>query len=822
VPGAQTPASLSTAMRKDANPISMAVIGSFVLVFALLIISSFLQKSPTVDEPVHLFAGYSSLKWGDFRANPEHPPLAKIWAALPLLALDIKDSRSSSSSWNLIPRYSPTEIHTVNAAGEMIFRENDARALFFYAKLQMIVLGIVLGVFVYLWSKKLFGLEAGIASVFVYCLDPNILAHGQLVHTDITFTTFFFIGTYFFWRALNRLTWTNLVLTALFFGLAANTKYAYLAILVVWGILGVLKVVSSEPQGYAIVKAGELRTRREKAVALMGVFGCVLATTYFLIWALYDFRFSAIPGGILHLPMAQEMPKNPMLHGFVSFLVNYELFPEAWIYGQLYVFNNLHRFAYLLGQHSDKGFWLYFPVTFAVKTPLPTLLLIVWTIALWIYERRERRTELFLLVPVVVYFSLAVLSRINIGLRHILPIYPFLFVLIGGTVAQLWQSGTWFKKTAVALLGLWYLWSSASVYPHYLTFFNEIAGGPKNGHRIAVDSNLDWGQDLPGLKEWMDANGVKKIQFLYFGFYGAAEPQYYGIDAVYLPGSWVTGDSPVNKSNDVPAYLAISATHLYGPVPDVEEFVKPFTTIAPIATVGHSIYIYSMERAIEQLHQAVQLHPASAVAHHDLAILLENQGKVDEAMYHYRVALQIDPVYKKVNYQMANSLTKWGEVERAINHYRLVLETDSSYADAHESLGLLLALRGELTGATEHFYQALKLDPTRSETHFHLGVALAKQSDFAEAAKQFREALRIKPDYAEAYNNLGRVLAAQGQLDRAIEFFRQAVQIKPNFAEAHQSLAIALDEKGRKDEAAQELQEAASLMQSRPLAETTR
>jgi Flp pilus assembly protein TadD len=382
-------------------------------------------------------------------------------------------------------------------------------------------------------------------------------------------------------------------------------------------------------------------------------------------------------------------------------------------------------------------------------------------------------------------------------LRHILPIYPFLFVLIGGTVAQLWQSGTRFKKAAVILLGLWYLWSSVSIYPHYLAFFNEVAGGAKNGHRIAVDSNLDWGQDLPGLKEWMDANGVKKIQFLYFGFYGAAEPQYYGIDA-------------------------ISATHLYGPVPDVEEFVKPFTTIAPIATVGHSIYIYSMERAIEQLHQAVRLHPASAVAHHDLAILLENQGKVDEAMYHYRVALQIDPVYKKVNYQMANSLTKWGEVERAINHYRLVLETDSSYADAHESLGLLLALRGELTGATEHFYQALKLDPTRSETHFHLGVALAKQSDFAEAAKQFREALRIKPDYAEAYNNLGRVLAAQGQLDRAIEFFRQAIHIKPSFAEAHHSLAIALDEKGKKDEAAQELQEAFSLMQSQPLAEAAR
>ena len=314
----QSPVTLGIASGRDSRLISMTVLAVFSLVFAFLTVSSFLQKSPTADEPVHLFAGYSYLRWSDFRANPEHPPLAKVWAALPLLAFDIKDPRSSGPYWDLIPTGSPRKPHTINIAAEMLFRQNDAKTLFFYAKLQMVVLGIFLGAFIYLWSKKLFGLGAGIASLVIYCLDPNILSHSQFVHTDITFSTFFFVGTYFFWQLLGRLTWNNLMLTALFFGLAANSKYASLAILFVWGSLGVLKIFSSESQQCAIGKARDLHGRWQKAALLAGVAGWVFAVGYVLIWAIYGFRFNAIPGGGQYLPMAEEMPTNPMLHGFVS------------------------------------------------------------------------------------------------------------------------------------------------------------------------------------------------------------------------------------------------------------------------------------------------------------------------------------------------------------------------------------------------------------------------------------------------------------------------------------------------------------------------
>ncbi len=584
---------------RDAPLLSAVVLTYFILVFGLITVIAFLQKSPTTDEPIHLFAGYSYLKWGDFRANPEHPPLAKIWATLPLLAFDIKDSRPSTSDWDMIPEDAlEGGLHTLVVANDMLFLHNDAEILFFYAKLSMIALGILLGIFVYLWSKELFGVEAAIAALFLYALDPNVLAHSQIVHTDLPFTAFFFISTYFFWRAMGQLTWFNLLLASLFFGLAAITKYSFPVILPIWAVLGLVKVLSSEPQQVRIGTHRVVASRWGKVALSAGILVSAGITTYLFIWAAYGFRFNAIPGEGRYLPLAQVMPQNPLLKASVPFLTEYHLFPEAWIYGQLLVLYGLLRPTYLLGQISDSGFWLYFPVAFAVKTPLPTLLLLLVAVRTLIFKRTGRKPQLFLLIPVVVYFSFAVWSRLNIGLRHILPIYPFLFVLIGGTVAELWSQKTWLKKWGLIFLGVWYLWSSITIYPDYLTFFNELVGGAKNGHKVLLDSNLDWGQDLKGLKRWMDNNNVRSIQLLYFGM---ADPTYYGIDAVYLPGNWIVRSSRANENPEAAKHLAISANFLYGirlgkaATEQIKEFYKSLRWKEPVATIGHSIYVYRLD-----------------------------------------------------------------------------------------------------------------------------------------------------------------------------------------------------------------------------------
>ena len=145
-----------------------------------------------------MLSGYASLKWSDYRANPEHPPLAKLWAALPLLAMDIKDPRPAAIAWEIIPLTPPHTTHTGSVAAKLFFVDNDGETLFFWAKLQFLLLALLLGGFIYRWSKELFGFEAALASLFLYGLDPNILAHSQIVHTDIAFTGVIFYRQLFF------------------------------------------------------------------------------------------------------------------------------------------------------------------------------------------------------------------------------------------------------------------------------------------------------------------------------------------------------------------------------------------------------------------------------------------------------------------------------------------------------------------------------------------------------------------------------------------------------------------------------------------------
>ena len=156
------------------------------------------------------------------------------------------------------------------------------------------------------------------------------------------------------------------------------------------------------------------------------------------------------------------------------------------------------------------------------------------------YDRELRSKVISPLIPVVLYFGLAVGSGMNIGLRHLLSIYPFLFVLAGGA---------------------WLLVSVVVFSPNYLTFLNEIIGDPRNGHKALLDSNLDWGQDLKGLTRWQDIHGAQKIQFVYFGIYSAAVPRYYGTDALFLPGTWVAANDLVPSNQALPNYLAISVNH---------------------------------------------------------------------------------------------------------------------------------------------------------------------------------------------------------------------------------------------------------------------
>jgi hypothetical protein len=249
--------------------------------------------------------------------------------------------------------------------------------------------------------------------------------------------------------------------------------------------------------------------------------------------------------------------------------------------------------AYLLGNRSTQGWWYYFPVAFAVKTPVATLAAIALAVGLALFAliraprawRTILRAEaLLLLVPVTIYVALSVVNHVDIGLRHLLPIYPFVFIVTAATLA----GASWRGRIPVtATLAVMLVAESASIYPHYLAFFNFTVGGPGAGPRYLLDSNLDWGQDLLKLRTDWIARGRPRLCLLYFG---TAPPEYYKIDAREVPRTWQTVE---RESADCLA--AVSATPLY------DLYLQPgdmawLRERQPIAKIGYSIYLYDLRK----------------------------------------------------------------------------------------------------------------------------------------------------------------------------------------------------------------------------------
>ena len=547
------------------------------------------QKSPTFDEPIHLYAGYSHLKWGDFRVNPEHPPLAKVLAALPLLVVEVNHGEITRARRDIVQR---NDHYGWILADHFISANRPIQSFFFYPKLVMIALAVSLGAFVFLAARDLYGANGALAALALYSLDPNFLAHSSLIHTDIPFTLFFFAGTYFFWRTLKRVTCANLLATALLFALAAITKFSFLVILPIWTALGIIAALSAQSQHSQITSPVIVDRPGPKLTLLMVVLGTAVVVAYVGIWSAYGFRFDAVTDTPEQMRIGRVVSKDSWLSTLVVLNAKYFFLPEAWLYGLLDAIKAFERPSYLLGEISEHGFWLYFPIAFALKTPLPTLVMLLVALVLMVRRRRPKMADLVLLVPAVLFFVVAVWSKLNIGVRHILPIYPFLFVWLGGAVAATWASKNRASGWGVLVLGIWLLLSLIRIYPDQLAFFNELAGGSTNGHKFLVDSNLDWGQDLKGLKRWIDDHRVNQIKFAYFG---TVNPSYYGINAIPAPGSLVLSRWSSNDNSNASPYIAISATYVAGLYLAHKDTYASFRNKSPIATIGHSILVYKLD-----------------------------------------------------------------------------------------------------------------------------------------------------------------------------------------------------------------------------------
>lgn len=510
---------------------------------AALLVHTSLQEAQSFDEATHIAAGYSYWKTGDHKINVEHPPLAKRIAALPLLALGLRFD-TAHPHW-LQPNQ--TEL------GRDFLYNNTrpADTILFWARMPTMIFTLLLGASIAWWTKSRFGPLAALSALVLFALDSNFIAHGHYVTTDVPVTFFGFLAaiTWFSWLESGRK--RDLALATLTLGLAAASKFSGLYLIPVHALLLFVQV---------------LRRKRPLPAALAGLLIAILGAA--LICSLvYGREFKEWRRQARALKW--EAPRHPYWHGLKT----------------LEEHNRDGHRSYLLGEVSQQGRWNYFPIAFLVKTPAASLVLILAALAALPFLWRRAGFAAALLAYPIAYFGISMAGNINIGVRHLLPIYPFLFILAGVMISALP------KRAAAAVLAtatLAMAAESARVHPHHLAFFNAFAGGPANGHKYLLDSNLDWGQDVKKLKLYMDRHGIPFVQVAYFGM---ADFAYYGIPHGGLPGS----DEP-GKIDTLDNWVAASVTNVYDVYFDRETFgwLRRFE---PTAKIGWSIYLYDLRQS---------------------------------------------------------------------------------------------------------------------------------------------------------------------------------------------------------------------------------
>ncbi len=527
--------------------------------------------SPTYDEPNHVTSGYSYLKTGDFRMSLAQPPVGRMFLALPLLAGE-PNLPVGGESWNKADDWT--------FAREFLFHSgNDADRIMFWARFQALLLWGLLGVFVFIWSRRLFGPRAAYFSLLLFVFSPNVLAHGRLATTEMPFACFAFISAFFFWRLLERPCLKYTLLAGAFLGLALSAKYSGLILVLSFLISAVVWCFRLRKGGTGVGGNGAARMRR--AIAPAGADGKGEQSgedgeegegiSLYFGWnarrvLLFSLAVLVIGGVIALLSSGPSM--KPVLE-YPAVQAKLEKFGEEGVfvfesektgrsaqrlastvplprYVVGILFNHFHfkrgHLAYLAGEWKSGGWWYYFPIAFLLKVPLPLLFLLILGAFLRARSRLQLTSAEIVLVciPVVSLLWSMGFVRLNIGFRHILFILPFLHVLLGRLAAprlgaEPFRSaeGSRHRKSfglrglVSMLLLVWYCLASVSASPHHLAYFNELAGGPDGGVNWLVDSNLDWGQDLKRLKAYVEENEITSLRLLYFG---TAEPSYYGIE----------------------------------------------------------------------------------------------------------------------------------------------------------------------------------------------------------------------------------------------------------------------------------------------------
>lgn len=552
-------------------PSKFWVLAACLLIFATALqLSSMLHESATFDEGMFVASGYSYLTTSDYRLNPDHPPLTKLLAGTSLLLfgghlkLPLDDQ-----AW--------AKGEAFGFGWDFFHVNGNASTLTNLGRLPTVLLSVILGLAVLLWTRKHLGSRSALLAATLLLLDPTILSHGHYATTDFALATFAFLSCIAWHDVLIQESGVVAgLLPGVLLGCAFASKFSSVILIPVFIVMSVAATAKARFSGRSIKRVIAL------AAVVTATALCVLTLMY-QPWRRQTFY---------NLPLTAYVEHDNTVGRALYFLAQHRLPAHPlWVgLSQLAAHNAHGHCTYILGRRSILGWWYYFPFAYLVKEPLAILLgvVILFGVACSWLLRRPHRVNfavLTLAVPVILFWAAAIPAHLNIGIRHVLSVYPFTAVLIAVSCDRLPKPYNLSCVVLPVLLCVEVLFA----WPAYLSFFNIAAGGNNNGHKLLLDSNLDWGQDLKRLRAFSRQHPQTPLCLAYFG---TQDPLQWGIHARTL------GFGDTLSACERSGVFVVSATFLhdvYTPWP----FMQPqsyswLLNRRPEARIGDSLFVYKL------------------------------------------------------------------------------------------------------------------------------------------------------------------------------------------------------------------------------------
>jgi hypothetical protein len=616
-----------------------------LLVYGLEMFLSARLESQTFDEPAHLYAGYSYWLRSDFGINPEHPPLVKLVASLPLLLVDKPQYPEPGNSF----------FRGESARdGARLLGTPGAGRLLNHARTAVSVFAFLLAVLLVVVAREMFGETVALFALTLFVFDPLLVAHGPLLGTDVGATCCIFATVYAFYRYLKRPSLVRLGVCAVAAGLSLAAKHSAILVFPILMLLAATEVLldrrAAATEG---TNAPGEQSRLRRAVRMAVSLAVIAAVSVTILWAFYGFRYAARPGGAQITPPTAVYLQglhHPVEAKAIGFAEQHHLLPEAYLYGftDVTILSRDGRVMYLFGKLYPEGRWFYFPAAFLIKSTvgfLLLLLLIPFSKALWRGE--VQREVLFLAIPPVIFFGAALTSKLDIGIRHVLPVMPFLMVLAAaGAVSLARQSRAW--AWAVSILLALHVASSLHAFPNYLPYSNEFFGGPSRTYRVLSDSNVGWGGGLKAL----DAELTKRnITECWLAYEAPPDPANFGIPCKRLPTFFsVLFDNGQQKAvpEEIEGPVFISSQEPVDSFWGSNELnpYRQFAALLPDRVIAGEILEFDGTFSVNRI---------AAVSHYMTVAKLLRSGKADEAVAQGEAAVALDPNSIRAHMALANA-----------------------------------------------------------------------------------------------------------------------------------------------------------------------